>query len=146
MTDILATGISTEPAGSVPARRVRLILFLAIAVFLLAGPMIEQVFGQRTAFWRSWTMFSGIGIGLVDASFAIPQPDGSLKPVDRFATLDEKRNGKLRRIETSEELMSIIARLCASLGAGADLRVKARQATRDGWRVINPGEQNACPG
>jgi hypothetical protein len=34
----------------------------------------------------------------------------------------------------------------ASLGSGADLRVKARQAARDGWRIINAGEQNACPG
>lgn len=146
MTDTLATGISTEPAGSIPARRVRLMVFLAIALFILAGPMVEQVFGQRTAFWRSWTMFSGIGIGLIDASFSVRQADGSLTPIDRFATLDERRNGKLRRIETSEELSSIIARLCASLGAGAELRVKARQATRDGWRIIHPGEQNACPG
>lgn len=146
MTDVLSTGISTEPAGSLPARRVRLIIFMAIAAFMLAGPVIEQLVGTRTVFWRSWTMFSGIGIGLVDATFSSRQPDGSLMPIDRFAVLDERRNGKLRRIETTEELTSIIAQLCASLGAGADLRVKARQATREGWRIINMGEQNACPG
>jgi hypothetical protein len=116
---------------------------MVIAAFMLAGPVIEQFVGTRTAFWRSWTMFSGIGIGLIDASFSVP---GSLTPVDRFAALDERRNGKLRRIETTEELMAIIQRLCAAFGEGAELRVKARQATRDGWRVINTGEQNACPG
>ncbi|MBK1865871.1 hypothetical protein [Taklimakanibacter albus] len=146
MTDTLATGIPAEPAGSIPARRIRLLAFLAIAVFMLAGPVIEQFAGTRTVFWRSWTMFSGIGIGLVDASFSVRQPDGTSAPIDRFAVLGERRNGKLRRIETSEELTSIIERLCAALGSGADLRVKARQATRDGWRIINTGEQNACPG
>jgi len=135
-----------ERAGSIPARRIRLLAFLAIVAFMLAGPVIEQFAGTRTVFWRSWTMFSGIGIGLVDASFSVRQPDGTSAPIDRFAVLDERRNGKLRRIETSEELTSIIEQLCAALGSGADLRVKARQATRDGWRVINTREQNACPG
>jgi hypothetical protein len=143
VAETVATGISSERAGRIPARRIRLAIFIIIATFMLAGPVIEQFVGTRTVFWRSWTMFSGIGIGLIDASFSVP---GSLTPVDRFAALDERRNGKLRRIETTEELTAIIRRLCAALGAGADLRVKARQATRDGWRVINTGEQNACPG
>ena len=143
MTDMISTGISAERAGSIPTRRIRLVMFLAIAAFILAGPVIEQFAGTRTVFWRSWTMFSGIGIGLIDASFSVP---GSLMPIDRFAALDERRNGKLRRIETTEELTVIVQRLCAALGQGAYLRVKARQATRDGWRVINTGEQNACPG
>lgn len=146
MADTVAAGISDERAGTIPARRIRLVIFMAVAAFMLAGPVIEQLVGTRTVFWRSWTMFSGIGIGLIDASFSVRQPEGSLMSVDRFVTLDERRNGKLRRIETPEELTAIIERLCASLGAGADLRVKARQATRDGWRSLNMGEQNACPG
>lgn len=146
MTDTISTGILRGRAGSIPARRIRLVMFLAIAAFMLAGPVIEQFVGTRTVFWRSWTMFSGIGIGVIDASFSVRQPDGSSMPVDRFAALDERRNGKLRRIETTEELTAIIQRLCAALGSGADLRVKARQATRDGWRVVTMGEQNACPG
>lgn len=146
MTDTVSTGLSTERAGSDSARRVRIIIFMAIAAFMLAGPVIEQFVGTRTVFWRSWTMFSGIGIGVIDVSFSTPHRDGSLMPIDRFVALDEKRNGKLRRIETIEELSSIIERLCTAFGGGADLRVKARQATRDGWRVINRGEQNACPG
>jgi hypothetical protein len=145
VTDTISTGILPERAGSIPARRIRLLAFLAIAVFMLAGPVIEQFAGTRTVFWRSWTMFSGIGTGLIDVSFSVPHPDGTLMPIDRFVALGERRYGKLRRIETSEELTSITERLCAAFGAGADLRVKARQATRDGWRIINMGEQNACP-
>jgi hypothetical protein len=146
MADTAATGISAEPAGSIPVRRIRLIIFMTVAAFMLAGPVSEQLAGTRTVFWRSWTMFSGIGIGLIDASFSVRPPDGGLMPIDRFVALGERRNGKLRRIETSEELTSIVERLCAALGSGADLRVQARQATRDGWRIITMGEQNACPG
>ena len=122
----------------------RLVAFLAIAAFMFAGPMLEQIFGARTAFWRSWTMFSGIGIGLVDASFASPRPDGTLSPIDRFVLLGAKPEGRLKRIESQDELTTIIARLCTALGPGADLRVKARQATTSGWKPLRWDDKNAC--
>lgn len=144
MADIGATQVTPAPAGSISVRRLRLAVFTAIALFMLAGPMIEQVFGVRTTFWRSWTMFSAIGMGVIDASFTRRDSDGALVPLDRFALLGEPRNGKLKRIEDVDELAHIIKSLCAALGPGTDLRVKARQATREGWQVIVTDAQNAC--
>jgi hypothetical protein len=126
------------------ARRWRLAVFVLITAFMLAGPVTEQLFGLRTAFWRSWTMFSGIGIGLIDVSFASRNPDGTLTPIDRFRLLGAKRGGKLRRIESSDELAAVTQRLCTALGPGADLRVTARQATSTGWQVLRTEAQNAC--
>jgi len=142
LTDAVSTDLSARPAGS--AVRLRLVLFMAIAAFMVTGPVIEQGFGARTAFWRSWTMFSGIGLGVIDASFAIRQPDGSLVPLDRFAMLGASHDGKLKRIEDRDELASIIMRLCEAAGQGADIRVSARQGTRDGWRIVHTDTANAC--
>ena len=142
MTDAVSTDLSARPAGS--AVRLRLVLYMAIAAFMVTGPVIEQGFGARTAFWRSWTMFSGIGLGVIDASFAIRQPDGSLVPLDRFAMLGASHDGKLKRIEDRDELASIIMRLCEAAGQGADIRVSARQGTRDGWRIVHTDTANAC--
>lgn len=146
MADTVVTGISAEPAGSMTARSVRLAVFIAIALFMLAGPVVEQVLGTRSTFWRSWTMFSGIGLGLVDASFQTRQSDGTLLPLDRFATLDAQRDRKVRRIVGADELTKLIQRLCQALGPEADLRVKARVAMRQGWQIIRTEDRNACAG
>ena len=144
MADLVSTGISVRPAGWISAGRLRLLAFLAIAGFMIAGPTAEQVFGLRTVLLRSWTMFGGIGLGVIDASFAMRQPDGTLAPLDRFTMLGAPRDGKLRRIEDRTELASIVKRLCAAAGQGADIRVSARQAVREGWRIVHTDARNAC--
>jgi hypothetical protein len=144
MTDAVSTLLSARPARWLSPGRLRLALFVAIAACMIAGPVIEQVFGNRSPLLRSWTMFSGIGIGLIDISFATRSPDGTLVPLDRFETLRVPRDGKLRRIEDLNELASIVVDLCTALGLGADLRVKGRQAQRHGWQVFITDEKNVC--
>jgi hypothetical protein len=142
LVDAASTGLSARPAGGISASR--LLLFVTIAAFMVAGPVVEQVFGARSAFWRSWTMFSAIGLGVIDVSFAVRQPGGTLVPLDRFATLGGRPGGKFKRIEGTKELTALVLQLCAALGPGADLRVTARQATREGWQVISTDERNVC--
>ncbi|WP_217577572.1 hypothetical protein [Mesorhizobium sp. GbtcB19] len=122
----------------------RLVAFMAIAGFMIAGPVAEQVFGVQSAWLRSWTMFSAIGLGVIDASFEIRQPDGTLVSLDRFAMLGAPRNGKLKWIQNREQLASVIKRLCSAAGQGADIRVRARLATRGGWQIIHTDAENAC--
>ena len=117
---------------------------MAIAAFMVAGPAAEQVFGVQTPWLRSWTMFSAIGLGVVDASFEIRQPDGALVPLDRFEMLGGPRDGRLKWIQGRDDLASVIKRLCTVAGQGADIRVRARQATRGGWQVIHSDAENAC--
>jgi hypothetical protein len=131
------------PAERLSARRWRLIAFIAIAAFMVGGPVAEQIGGLRSPYIRSWIMFSAPGIGLVDASFTIRQADGSFARLDRFDALGEQRDGKLRRINR-DELTEIITRLCAAEGPGADIRVVARLAVRKGWRTLEAGDQNVC--
>lgn len=144
MADIISIRTGAEPAGRLSAGRLRLIAFAAIAAFMIAGPVAEQVFGVRTALLRSWTMFSAIGLGVIDASFEIRRPDGALVPLDRFEMLGAPRNGGLKWIQNRDGLASVIKRLCTAAGQGADIRVRARQGTRDGWQTIHSDAQNAC--
>ncbi|MET3522906.1 hypothetical protein [Mesorhizobium abyssinicae] len=143
VTDIVSIRVSAEPAGRLSAGRLRLFAFIAIAAFMIAGPVAEQVFGVRSAWLRSWTMFSAIGMGVIDASFEIRRPDGALVPLDRFM-LGASRHGRLKRIESRDGLASVIKRLCTAAGQGADIRVRARQAARGGWQTIHSDAENAC--
>ena len=144
MADVVSVRIGAESAGRVSAGRLRFFAFMAIAAFMIAGPAAEQVFGVRTPWLRSLTMFSAIGMSVIDASFEIRRPDGALVPLDRFEVLGAPLNGKLKRIESRDELASVIKRLCKAAGQGADIRVRARQATRSGWQIIHTDAENAC--
>ena len=144
MAYTLSSQPMAKPAGGTSARRWRLATFVAIAAFMVVGPLAEQVFGLRSSYIRSWIMFSAPGIGLVDVSFTIRQADGTFVPLDRFDALNEPRNGKLKRIDSRKEFAEIIDRLCAAAGAGADIRVVARQAVRKGWNTLDTGAQNVC--
>lgn len=146
MADVVSIRIGAESAGRVSAGRLRFFAFMAIAAFMIAGPAAEQVFGVRTPLLRSWTMFSAIGMGVIDASFEIRRPDGALVPLDRFEMLGAPRHGKVKRIESRDELASVIKRLCTAAGQGADIRVRARQAARSGWQIIHTDAENACAG
>ncbi|CDX62390.1 conserved hypothetical protein [Mesorhizobium plurifarium] len=144
MADIISIRTGAEPAGRLSAGRLRLIAFTALAAFMIAGPVAEQIFGVRTTLLRSWTMFSAIGLGVIDASFEIRRPDGALVPLDRFEMLGAPRDGRLKWIKGREDLASVIKRLCAVAGQGADIRVRARLGIRGGWQTIHTDDQNAC--
>jgi len=146
VADIVSTRVGAEPAGRLSAGRLRFFAFIAIAAFMIAGPAAEQVFGVQALLLRSWTMFSAIGLGVIDASFEIRQPDGTLVPLDRFVMLGARRDGTLKRIESREELASVIKRLCTAAGQGVDIRVRARLAARNGWQIIRTDADNACAG
>jgi hypothetical protein len=56
MTDAVSTLLSARPARWLSPGRLRLALFVAIAACMIAGPVIEQVFGNRSPLLRSWTL------------------------------------------------------------------------------------------
>ena len=143
MVYVIPSRVSQKPEW-MSARRLRLVVFTAIAAFMICGPVAEQMLGARSKVIRSWIMFSVPGLGMIDVSFAIRQPDGSFAPLDRFALLEEPRTGKLKRINKRKDLATVIERLCAAAGPGAEIRVEARQAVRTGWNKLHTGARNVC--
>ncbi len=111
--------------------------FVLIAGWILLSPAYVQILGRRSRFVRPWVMFRGSGVGLVDAEFYLRQPDGTLVPLDRFATLGyagpSSAPDEVRRIRGEEGLRQATQSLAEALGTDADLRVRARLAGRRGW-------------
>jgi len=132
----------------VPLRTLRLAAFVALVAYMAFGPCYRQVLGGRSHVFRSWRMFSGIGIGVVDARFAERLPDGSERRLDRFAVLgyrDPYRAPRaVRRLAGRDATAELARRLCAAFGAGADVRAYSRIATAGGWEPLDDGARNLC--
>ena len=129
-------------------KRLRALAFAALALWIALGPASRQVFGGEGRLLRSWRMFYDPGLGLVDARFAVRAPDGRETPVDRYALLGlappRAAPGAVRRPRGRTEFEGLARQLCARLGAGADLRGRARLAAREGWRPLEDGARNLC--
>jgi hypothetical protein len=124
----------------------RAIAFVLALVWIVGPPFYRQILHGKNKHARAWVMFSGIGIGAVDARFYAQLPDGTRRELDRFAELGSKRpvSARKRRIRGEQATWGIARQLCRKLGDGADVRVVARRGTRDGWVVDDDGESNVC--
>ncbi len=128
--------------------RGRLAAFTALFLWMAFSPIHGQVFGGQSLLFHPWTMFSGASHAVVAATFSERLPDGSERPIDRFSLLGhESRRAApraLRRISGTTGVYEVARRLCDALGPEADVRVRSRVATRDGWRPGYTGESNVC--
>ena len=135
--------------------RIRLVIFLSIAIFMIAGPFYRQVLGGQNKVFRSWGMFTGAegkyGVGSVDARFTQLLADGSEIGIDRIETLgfSGKNYTKLPRNtwlirEKDGGAMEVAKRLCKRLDQISKIRVYARLATYAGWRVQYNGNIVNC--
>ena len=132
-------------AASKARLRVRAGLFIGIAAFMLVSPL-HRALGGRSPWLRDWLLYRDIGVGLVEAQFAVVDVHGE-RAVDRFVVLGVPRGrsaADLTHIRGEAGLHRVCRRLCAALGPGTDLRVRARIATIDGWAEIEDGAANRC--
>jgi len=131
----------------------RSLVFAILFLWMAAGPFLSQVLDVRhelTRYVRVWSMFSGRGIGFVEARFFQKMPDGSERDLDRFELLGfpEPRRAPawLWRIPSAGRARSIAVQLCAKLEPGADVRTVIRRATSQGWVAQFDGSNNWCRG
>jgi hypothetical protein len=126
--------------------RARAGCFVALAAFIVGAPVYRQLLGGKNRHLRAWVMFSGIGLGAVEARFSIRRPDGTLEPIDRFAARGQKApdDPRRRRIKGARETWNEARRICRASSGSPDVRVEARRATRDGWVVDFDGTTNLC--
>ena len=126
----------------------RFAIFLLIAVFIFVGPIYRQVFDGSNKVFQSWTMFSGIGRGYMDARFTVVSPGGTEERLDRYAVLGltgtRPADMPVNTWSISAQRggpMETAARLCKALGRSAVVRVYAREATCKGWRERYNGDR-----
>ena len=135
------------------ASAIRAALFFIILAWMLFGPAYRQVFGGENKIFRSWTMFENMGIdpdtnnGLMDATFYVVN-NGELTEINRFEILgyDKPKHApeKIFRITGDSGIKHVSESLCKKLGNDTDLRVKARMATKQGWKTQYNAEKNLC--
>lgn len=130
---------------------VRLIIFLLIAAFMVVGPVYRQIFDGSSKIFRSWTMFSGIGRGVVDARFTLVLDNGSEVEIDYLSFLapdaesyrDMPRN-TWRIRESAGGAIEVAERLCEHMKEDAVLKIYSRVATKRGWDIEFSGDEFAC--
>lgn len=127
-------------------RWARAIGFVLVLAWMIGPPFYRQILHGKNKHARAWVMFSGIGLGVVDARFYAQLPDGTRRELDRFEELGGKRPKSVskRRIRGQQAVWGIARQLCRRLGDEADVRVVARRGTREGWVVDYDGESNIC--
>jgi len=131
--------------------KLRFIVFLLITAFIVVGPLYRQVLGGDNLIFRSWTMFSGIGAGMVDARFVSVSPDGSEVLLDRYEILDLSRNKNNNNPRNSRAIqaryggaLQVAERMCDQMAAGSVIKIHARVATKKGWKKTHEGSVLDC--
>jgi hypothetical protein len=126
---------------------IRSFLFLVIAAWMMWGPLYRQVLGGHSPVFRQWQMYNKKGINYYEVKYYLSR-EGSLIPIDRHEVLKVPKGRKgpkwFWRIESQEALRRINQGICDSYGGDADVRLFARQATRQGWVPYAQGEKNVC--
>ncbi len=122
--------------------------FTVILAFMAFGPFYRQVLRGDQQIFRHWVMFSGIALGVVDATYRQRHRDGTEIEIDRFAALGyaEPRDAprSIRLIKGRSGTDRVAEKLCRRLGPDADIRVTSRWASRQGWRPGYRGNRNFC--
>ncbi len=126
----------------------RTLAFLAVAGFIIGGPMWKQGLDRRSQVLFQWVMFSGYGTDVCDVRYVEVAADGARTPVDRYAVLgyDTKADapGSIKKMKDLAAAKAVGKKLCRKLPEGTDLRTRVRCATKDGWRTMSKAEENLC--
>ena len=130
-------------------QRIRAIVFIALATFILVGPLYRQVLGGKNVLFRQWTMFSLVGTRYLDVRFSVRFPDGREQPINYRVALGfygkDKSTIPQMVWRVRDDRWEPVARLlCKRLGEDADLRLRSRVATPKGWRSFHDGAKNLC--
>lgn len=122
-------------------------IFSLCALFIWGGPVYEQVLHRWSPALRGWQMFSGQGLGVLQARWFAANADGTRELLDRYAILAPGEPLPLRperRLKDEDAALRVARQLCKSLGPGADVRLELQSSTRKGWKTVIDGTTNEC--
>ena len=131
--------IPDEPRSRVGLRRGG---FCARAPFIPLGPIFPQAFAVHSPLFRPWTMFSGVGVGILKGSFRVEDGQGPAREMTPLELLGLERYPRIRqyhfeeRVRDPEDLRKFVAEYCDGLAPGARLSFAGHVGTREGWRAL----------
>jgi hypothetical protein len=123
-------------------------LFLAISFFMIYGPLYNQVLSsKKSKLFHSWDMFPGKALDFYAVSYFVRTPKGDVPlHYHKFVKRPSHKGGRGRlwKIDDRFELKEAHQAVCDATNYQKDIRVQAKQATRQGWKVIANKEKNIC--
>ncbi|MFT5684917.1 MAG: hypothetical protein ACI8RZ_005862 [Myxococcota bacterium] len=129
--------------------RLRGLVFVLAAVWMIGGPLYRQALNGPSKIPRSWMMFTGYAAGEV-CNVEYRLRDGAGESVlDRFAVMGYADRwdapSSVRRLAKKKDAVRLGERLCRKIEVeDPDIRLYARCAHRKGWRVVSRGKENLC--
>ncbi len=142
------TQTANNGAKAAPINGLAAAAFIVATLWLFLTPVYFPLMGHKSAVFRSWTMFSGMGVSVNDVKYFQHLPDGSQKRIDRYEVLGYEDRGKaplwLRRIRYNTGVHKVGRQLCRKLGHDADVRAISRVGRRSGWQPGYRGKHNLC--
>ena len=136
----------------VNATQVRLVIFLAIAAFMVGEPLYHYKNGLGG--FRDWKMFQGAGWGVIDARFTRLLDDGSEVALDRLKLLEStyKDQTMTKRAQNNVWLIhkkrggefAIAKQLCSVLPDNTKIKIYSRISKSTGWRKRFDGQIFDC--
>ncbi len=124
-----------------PARAARTAVFAILAGVILLGPGARQLLDMRTPIFRQWTMFSGVGVGILKGSFEVTDAAGASTRMSPLEVLELQRYPVQRSflydrlVAEPEDLRLFADRLCAD--GTARVAFHGQTGTRSGWRALD---------
>lgn len=130
----------------------RRVAFLAVAAFLLLGPVPGQIFGAHSVFLREWIMFAGVGVGIPKGAFTLHTVDGAVQPLTPTEVAGLTSYPQIRhylfdkRIFEDADIKLFAGRICEQAGEGDRLSFEGFIGTRLGWRALSVDDICSLPG
>lgn len=128
----------------------RRLAFVIIAGFILIAPAMPQVFGITSVFFRPWTMFSGVGIGLLKGEFIETSPHGDVTRHSPQHVLGRERYSRAMTsphpylVLSEAHLTDVAAPFCETISRDTRLAFDGYRQTRNGW--VRLTTENVCEG
>lgn len=126
-----------------PGRRLREVAFTAVLAVIVVPPSLRHFFGVRSM--HDWGMMGNAGLPLREARYFAVE-GGRWRPLEYGHLLPSRQETRpmAAGLRSDEEVLRLGRRLCAELGARADVRVITRVGRRQGWASERRGEGNLC--
>lgn len=143
MSDATAGGHALPyPASGWSAGRVaRSVVFAGLAALVLLGPGLKQVLDIRSPLLRPWTMFSGIGVGVLKGEFEVTDASGATTRLRPLEVLELDRYPVVRSIHFDRlvrepaHLRAFGERLCADPAVRVSFH--GHTGSRQGWQALD---------
>ena len=133
--------ISSPAIGWSAGRVARSVVFAGLAALVLFGPGLKQVLEIRSPLLRPWTMFSGIGVGVLKGEFEVTDASGAttrLRPLevlqlDRYPVHRSIHFDRL--VREPAHLRAFGERLCTD--PAVRVAFHGHTGSRQGWQALD---------